>query len=62
MNNKSMSERLSSARTIEAEEAVEAVAVETSRELAARCRVEIVVVLLALSHNSLKSTSQISSY
>ena len=44
------------------DEAAEAVAVEASRELEAQCKVELVVVPLALSHNSQKKTNQISSY
>ena len=43
-------------------EAAEAVAVEASRELAAQCKVELVVVPLDLSPNSQKKTNQISSY
>ena len=43
-------------------EVAEAVAVEASRGLAAQCKVELVVVPLALSHNSQKKTNQISSY
>ena len=61
MNSKSMSVRLNLALITEVEEAVEAVAVEDSRDLAAQSKV-LVVVPLALSHSSLRRTNQISSY